>query len=225
MNRFALVLAVLLVAVLTLASGLVHGWMSNRWGLPEDLVALGNKLQDIPDQFGDWRLESSGDLSDTEIEMLECAGYIVRTYVNRVTGDKANVALLVGPSMPISLHRPGICWDSRGHKVLEKERRVTVRDSEGSDQEFWAMTFQKNDLNKGLVRDYYGWSDGGPWSYETERRLSLTRRPYLYKIEVVSPLPPHANPATNDPCRRFLEQFVPVAKPYMVQPSGTAPDS
>ena len=219
MRQFLPALGVLLVVALTLLSGIIHGQMSRRWGLPEDLVAIGAKLQEIPESFGNWQLESSGELSDSEIKMLECAGYIVRTYVNQATGETVNMALIVGPSMPISLHRAEICWNSRGHTIRDQRQQVIVRDSDHLDQQFWALTFQTNDINKDLVRVYYGWSDGRRWSEHNERRLSLTHRPYLYKIEVVSRLRPGTTWQTSDPCRDFLQDFIPVAKPCL-EPSG-----
>ena len=218
MKRFFPTFGIVLAAGLTLASGLIHGRMSNRWGLPEDLLAIGEKLQGIPDSFpgtgGDWQLESSGELSDGEIEVLECAGHVVRTYVHRETGDKVNMALLVGPAMPISLHTAEICWDAMGHTILGERQRVKVLDSGGSDQEFWALTFQTNDIKRDEVRVYYGWSDGNRWSEQTERRLSLTRRRHLYKIEVVS-----RGTEADDSCQRFLRDFAPVAARYLAAAS------
>ncbi len=221
MKRFLPIFGILLVAALTLGSGLVHGWMSNRWGLPEDLLALGEKLDDIPEQCGNWRLESSGELSETEIKMLECAGFSVRTYVNTATGARVQMALIVGPAMPISLHRAEICWNTKGHVIHQKRKRVTVEDTQGTDQEFYRLTFQTNDLARRLVRVYYGWSDGSGWSEQTESRLSRTRRPYLYKIEVAGQLPPGADPNKTDPCRDFLQEFLPAAQPHLVSPTAT----
>jgi hypothetical protein len=220
MKRYLPAFGIALAAGLTLASGLIHGRMSNRWGLPQDLLAIGEKLQGVPESFGDWHLESSAELRDVEIEVLECAGSLIRTYVNRATGDRVQMALIVGPSMPISLHTAEICWDSRGHKIRDQRQRVTVPDAAGSDQEFWALTFQTNDINENLVRVYYGWSDGSGWSEENERRLNLTRRSHLYKIEVVSFLPPGTDLLTKDPCREFLREFVPEVSRYLVRTGG-----
>ena len=220
MKRYLPAFGVVVAAGLTLASGLIHGRMSNRWGLPQDLLAIGEKLQGVPESFGDWHLESSGELSDIEVEVLECAGSVVRTYVNRATGDRVQMALLVGPSMPMSLHTAEICWGSRGYQTRDQRQRVTVPDAEGSDQEFWALTFQTNDVTENLVRVYYGWSDGSGWSEKNERRLSLTRRSHLYKIDVVSTLPPGTDLLTKDPCREFLKEFVPEVSRYLVSTGG-----
>jgi hypothetical protein len=219
MKRYLPTFGIAVAVGLTLASGLIYGWMNNRWGLPQDLLAIGERLQQVPESFGDWQMESSGGLSDVEVEILECAGSIVRTYVNRVTGDRVQMALLVGPAMPISLHTAEICWGSRGYTIRDQRQQVTVPVATGSEQQFWALTFRTNNVKGDLIRVYYGWSDGNGWSQETERRFSLTRRSHLYKVDVVSPLPPETKEEdlrTKDPCREFLKDFVPAVSRYLV---------
>ena len=83
--RFAL--GVTLAVVVTLASGIIHGRMTDRWGPAPDTVAAAERLAGFPEQFGDWKLQSKEELGDDTTEMLECVGSVCGLYVNQVTGD------------------------------------------------------------------------------------------------------------------------------------------
>lgn len=220
MKQYLPVLSIVLVVGLTLLSGIIHGRMSDRWGPPQDSLAAANKLAEIPDQFGGWKLQISEEISDSVVEMLECAGYINRTYVNQETGESVNVAILLGPPGPISVHTPEICYSSRDYAIVGEPQQVTVRSSQGSDDEFWAMTFQSRDLSADILRVYYAWSTGGGWSAAKAPRFTFAACPYLYKIQLAGHLPPGADAEASDPCRSFLQNFVPVATRYLVEPAG-----
>ena len=220
MTRFTLVFGIVLVMGLTLVSGVIHGWMSNRWGASEEVLAAASKLEEFPERFGNWQSQSSQEMSENTLTTLECAGYFVRAYANQETGETVKVAVIVGPSGPTAVHTPEICYSSRAYTIREDPQPVTVQNSEDSDEEFWRLTFQSNDLDGDLLRVYYAWSSGGPWSAAENPRLAYAGYPYLYKIQLAANLPPGVNPEASDPCVGFLRDFVPVAKRYLVVPSG-----
>lgn len=221
MKRFTRTFGIVLVAALTLASGIIHGRMSNRWGPSPDLLAAAKKLENLPRQFATWQLLSSGEMSDEVLKMLECTGYAVREYQDQETYERVTMTLLLGPSGPMSVHTPDICLPSRDYKALENPRRVPVSVGEGQSAEFWRQTFQANDLNAGQLRVYYAWSPDGHWSAPEEPRFKFADRPFLYKLQLVSGLPPGTETEATDTCQRFLEAFVPIAEDYLAQPSSS----
>lgn len=101
------------VVMVTIAAGAIHGHLEHRWGSPHDLEMLATQLEQLPANVGSWRLESSAEISPDVQEMLRCAGYVNRTYVHRLTGATARVAVLLGPTTPIAIHTPEICFSSR----------------------------------------------------------------------------------------------------------------
>ena len=219
MRRFIPALAIVLVAGLTLLSGLIHGQMSNRWGPSPDVLAVAEKLEEIPDRVGSWQLKNSDKMDDFTANMLQCAGYILRTYENRVTGENVNMFIIVGPPGPISVHTPEVCYDSQGYPIREARQRVTIENRDGPDDNFWAMTLRSKDLNADQIRAYYAWSTGGPWLAAKGPRYAYAGCPYLYKIQLASHTSLQTDPGTGDPCSRFLKDFVPEAKRYLVAPS------
>lgn len=223
MRRFLPVLTIVLVAGLTLASGLIQGRMSNRWGPSPDMLAVAERLEttpaDIPAEVGIWRLIKPDKMEEGTVKMLQCAGYVLRTYEHDVTRERVNMFIIVGPPGPISVHTPEVCYSSQGYPIRDPRQRVTIQNGEGPADEFWALTLRSRDLDAGVLRVYYAWSTGGPWSATEKPRYAYAGRPYLYKIQLASRLPSYGDSEGDDPCSRFLQDFVPVAKRYLVAPS------
>jgi hypothetical protein len=210
---------IVLVVATTIVSGVVQGRMRNRWGPSPDTLSAAHKLAETPTQFGDWRLQSSGELGETASRMLECAGYLVRSYENQATGDVVGVTLLLGPPGPISVHTPEICYGSRNYQSRSERQRMAIRRADGQDDEFWALDYKANDLRGDLLRVYYAWSTGDRWSAAKDARFVYASQPYLYKIQLFSRLLPGTNAQSHDPCQMFLQDFLPVARKCLVEPS------
>ena len=220
MKQLVAAISVAIVAGVTLVSGVIQGRMSERWGAPVDTEAIGKKLDGIPAQFGNWTLESREHVDDHVRSVLESSGDMYRVYVNQKTGEVIKAVIVLGPSGPIAVHTPEICYCSRAHTIVEKRRRVRVPTSESSEEEFWALTFQANNLDKDVLRTYYAWGTGGEWSAPKQPRFTFAGYPYLYKLQLASTLLPDADLGKRDPCLEFLKEFVPAAKPYLVDCAG-----
>lgn len=212
-RSFLLPLAVALIVGLTILSGYVQGKMSRRWGIPLDIVAMGKDLENLPDKVGPWQLVSTSKLSDAVAGVLECTGYALRNYTNPETGETVSIGLLLGPSGPMSVHTPDICYSSQAYDQLDRPKQVTVAGANGEQGRFWAQTFKAKSLNGELLRVYYAWRAGGAWQAFAGGRLETARYPYLYKVQVVAPL---ADPASNnDPAESFLRDFLAVAEEHL----------
>ncbi|MGQ9576761.1 MAG: exosortase-associated EpsI family protein [Thermoguttaceae bacterium] len=211
----------LLVAGMTLASGLMHGRMNNRWGIRGKMAAAAQTLNSLPHQFGPWRLHTPQKLDRESIRQLQPAAYVFGTYVNQNTKEAVSMTVLLGPTGVTAVHTPEICMGSQTFKVHERRRPVTVQDPSGQTHEFWSVTFTTTGLLPRLVRVYYGWSTGGPWSAAEDARFAFVGYPYLYKIQLSSPLRPSQAGQSDDACLHFLQDFVPVASQYLVDPASS----
>jgi len=222
MKYFLAAMAIVLLLGLTLVSGIIHGRMTDRWGVPQTSLDAAEKLGLFSEdkQFGDWKCESSNRMSDHVVEMLACAEHIDRTYVNQRTGETVNVAVLLGPPGPISVHTPEVCYSSRAYDSRDERQRVTIKTTDGTEHTFWALTFRSNRLDADILRVYYAWTAGGPWASPKEPRWSFSNCPYIYKIQLASHLPLGSDVQTDDPCRRFLQDFVPALKSHLIEASG-----
>lgn len=218
MTRSQILLGVILVVGLTVLSGMIQGRMSYRWGKTVDMKHAAAKLEQIPKSFGPWELESSQDM-DPEVEkILECAGHLMRTYVNNETGDQVNMFVLLGPPGPTAAHTPDICYNSRAYEIVQQQERWPFENGRHK-HTFWSETLESRDVNEGLLRVYHGWSSGTRWEAPENSRFAYSAEPYLYKVQLAAPLVKLADAGTDaDPARNFLRHFVPAAQPFLVPP-------
>ena len=197
-------------------SGIIHGRMSNRWGPPDSSRRAAARLEELPVQFGKWRMRSPRELSDAEMEQLQPTGYVFREYVNDDTGEALSPILLVGPVGQISVHTPEVCMAGQDYKQQGARQQVPISASPGEADTFWAATFRTNDVGGRYIRVYWGWSTGGPWSAPDNPRFGFAGQPYLYKIQLVTALGREPSRQKEDACQRFLQDFVHEARQYLI---------
>jgi hypothetical protein len=193
---------------LLLLGGVAHGVLSNRWGVAEDIQALGKQLSSIPMEIGPWRCEEEGKLDDQVVTMLEANGYISRVYVHQATGEAVNVFLVFGPKGPIAVHTPEICYNSRAVKQTY-ERQSVACDYDGKEGTIWKLGFETNTIDKRNMTVYYGWTDGGPWQAAKSPRF--WRSDFLYKVQTAS----QASGKKEDSTDEFFKAFLPEARKVM----------
>jgi hypothetical protein len=215
----ALVVGTAAVAALTLISGIVHGRISQRWGLSSGAATAAEKLQTFPVAFGSWQMQSKNTFDSSTLNQLRCAGYISRIYQNQQTGTEANVAVLLGPPGEISVHTPEICFSSREFDIETKRQRLAVTNPDGSKEEFWTLDFRGNDLHARLVHVAYGWSTGNHWSAPEEPRFVFSGNRYLYKIQLAITGNSQQETSGENLCRQFLAEFAPAMRNYLLNPS------
>jgi hypothetical protein len=209
---------ILLAALLTLASGLVYARVTHRWGASDDMEAAGRALESFPAKFGPaerWQMRSDETLDESNVKMLQCAGYVARRYENRQTGESVQVLVLLGPTGPISVHTPEICYPSREYAQEGSRQPVAIQDSVGNEHRVWAATFVRNDVSKTRLHVYYGWSTGGVWSAPGSPRFAFAGRPHLYKIQLTVAMPSGRTHGGEDAGVRFLRDFIPAVGPLL----------
>lgn len=194
--------------LLVLLSGAVYGHYSRRWGVPADLDVAARQLESFPAQIGDWQLTSEHELGSGTVQMLECAGYVNRTYANSVTGDVVTLAVLVGPPGPIAVHTPEICYSSRDYS-LQGSRVATRFANEGSNaHHFWRTEFEKRDMFADRMSVYYAWNDGDQWIASRSPRFEFAGSPCLFKFQLAGTIPKKSNASQDDPPAQFINEFL-----------------
>ena len=210
------IFSVVLAVGLTILSGVIHGEMTGRWG-PSDVMAVAvNRFDALPKHFGGWYLKDEIKLDDYAEQVLQCAGYINHQYVHQDTGEIVNVAVLLGPTGPISVHTPEICYSSRAYKQVGPRRQVSVETSSGMKDALWVVDFQSTTLESYRLRVYYAWTAEERWLASSQPRFDFAGQPYLFKLQLAALLPPHDDEKQGDVCRRFLEDFLPVVREQLL---------
>lgn len=216
-NILATAAACGVLVALTLFAGVLHGRMSNRWGMTSRLVEAGTLLADLPAVIGDWQqVGNSHELSGEAAAVLECSGYVLRNYVHRDTREVVTVGLLVGPAGPMSVHTPEVCYSSREYPIIAGPERHVLKTPDGVQHEFWRTTHRSVRLEGSGLLVYYGWNDGSRWTAADHPRFAYAGKPFLYKLQLAVPAPLAASANQEDAGLRFLRDLVPVAKNYLL---------
>lgn len=203
-----LVIALVVGIGITVATGVVCGRVSQRWGPVPDMVAAANHLKSLPAQIGSWHLVGEEMMPATTIRTLSCAGYVNRKYVDRHSGDTVSLAIIVGPTGPISVHTPEICYSSQAYSIEEPRRRVQLAVAGANDDSFWCTTFRSKNAMAEQLRVYYGWCADRKWTAAESPRFNFAGQPLLFKLQIASLVPPGEKEAAKDPCRVFLQELL-----------------
>lgn len=198
------------VVAATVLVGGIQGKLSRRWGVAPDVLALGQELESLVGDVGDWQLVENSRLEPAVINILECVGHLKRTYSHRQTGESVTVAVMLGPPGPIAVHTPEICFSSRNYRMNESRERVELATAPDRTDSFWSLTFDAKNAGDDRLRVYYAWTTGRPWQASEHPRFQFSGQPCLYKIQLSCPVPAGGTSEATDSCRRFLEAFVPV---------------
>jgi len=189
---------------LILFGGIAHGFLSNRWGVSENIQALGSQLNSIPMEIGPWKCSEEGKLEDRVIfGILEATGYISRVYVHQSTAEAINVFLVFGPKGPVAVHTPEVCYSARA-VTQTSERQSVPADYDGKDGQLWKLGFETNSIDKRKMSVYYGWTDGGAWQAAKSPRF--WRTDYLYKIQTSCQAVGKKEDSTDEFFRVFLPE-------------------
>jgi hypothetical protein len=214
MKRY-LPLAVTLV--LLVSAGVVHGVWTNRWGLPPDIEAAAARLQEVPATIGEWT-STEVPIDERQLILAEAVGHLSRRYSRPVgtATEVVNVMVLCGPTGPMSVHPPTVCFTSAGLEQTYPERRMEVLPKDKSQPDtFFETVFVRSAAASPLtMQTLWSWSPGDRWHAAGNPRFAFARAPFLYKLYVTretvnraAEQTPSAEP--SDPSIKFLEVFLP----------------
>ena len=214
MKRY-LPLAVTLV--LLVSAGVVHGVWTNRWGLPPDIEAAAARLQDVPATIGEWT-STEVPIDERQLILAEAVGHLSRRYVRPAgnnTTETVHVMVLCGPTGPMSVHPPTVCFTSAGLVQTYPERRAQVLPKDKSQPDtFFETVFVRSAAASPLtMQTLWSWSPGDRWHAAGNPRIAFARAPFLYKIyvtrEIVNRAAEESSSDEPDPSIKFLEVFLP----------------
>jgi hypothetical protein len=172
------------------------------------LTAAAAQLERLPRQFGNWKLAEELPLEVSAVQMLQCAGYVNRRYVNQQSGQTVNLAIIVGPAGPTAVHTPEICFSSRAWKLQGERHRIALEASPTKKHTFWTVDFSAKNALADDLRVYYSWSRGSTWEASASPRYEFAAEPMLYKLQLAGPIGPSASDEDRDSCREFLDELL-----------------
>ena len=224
MRKTGAFLAAAALLIGTLASGWLHGKSASRWGQTDALANAATRLNGaLPAQLGPWRLVKRHEPEEGVAEVLQCAAYFHGAYANDQTGDNVMIALIAGPSGPISVHTPEICYSAHDYEMAGERQRVAVNDKNGQAHSLWQVHANSRHANRQNLRVLYGWSSGRSWEAPAGPRFAFAGLPVLYKIQLAGPSSETLTDLTADPCQDFLSRFLAHVQPRLTTTSRIPP--
>ena len=155
-GQFPLIIAVLLIASLTLVEGI---YMKDRWGAADvTATEFGKRFKDVPKEIGAW---SGQDLPVDDIvkQTAGAVSYVSRQYVHNTTGKSVKLWLIVGHSRDIVRHTPNICYPASGFRQDGAIIRQNLVLDSGDSAEFYTAKFDKEDAySHHTVRVFWAWN-------------------------------------------------------------------
>jgi hypothetical protein len=206
MTRFLPGLAALAVVV---ASGIVHGLQTDRWGIGSDVTAAAARLEHVPEVIGDWT-STTREIPERELQIAGAVGSLSREYVNRIDGSTVNVMLLCGRPGPIAVHPPTVCFVGAGWSMSGPVEKLTQSAGGAPMGEFWRVNFVRDaDGVPVRIRTLWSWSTDGDWQAADSPRRLFAGNGHLYKLYVTAPMPLEADSDESPATDEFLELFLP----------------
>jgi hypothetical protein len=211
-------LTIAVAVIVLVASGLVHGFWSERWHPSVALVEAEARVERVPMVVGDWKAETI----DTDQGAFRQAGaqrFWTRSYVNTRKNTSILVILMCGRAGRMAVHTPEVCYRGAGYELGRKEEAVRILSSQGTGLgSFWTARFFKPTGLASDLRLFWGWNDGTGWQASANPRWDFGGKPFLYKL-YVSHEAPAAGRLATDGAQDFLRQFLPELNKTLMEPS------
>jgi hypothetical protein len=208
---------------LVVASGWVDGTWSNRWSRPRAMGAAVAGLERLPLELGPW-VGQRETLDARQAETAELAGSALRKYVNRETGESAQVLLVCGHPGAIAVHTPDVCYKGAGYSPNGPIGRHERPAGPAGPAVFNVADMTRTEAGGAArLRIYWAWSDGGAWQAPRQPRLTFARRPVLYKLYVIRPTSSNPGPHDDDPCADLIARLLPEFERRVAPRTAAAP--
>jgi hypothetical protein len=197
----------LLVALVLVVDGYVHGIWTDRWRPSQEVQAAADRLQQVPMSFGDWEGFERAPLSEREVAQAGFAGYVMRTYRNQRTGAAVNVLLACGRSGPLAVHTPDVCYRGAGFLMITPQEQH--KDKHG---DFWQAQFGKPDSSEpAQLRILWSWNSDGTWQAPDNPRLTFPGGRPLYKLFLIHEMLPD-DASADTVVREFIADMLPALR-------------
>jgi hypothetical protein len=204
-----------------LASGVVHGVWTARWGksrAQEDAVERLESDQ-MPGDLGPWKSLPF----QLDHNMMKAAGADsgwTRLYRHERTGASVVVLLICGRPGRISVHRPEHCYRSAGYEMLsEQPQRQDMKDPRGAGLGPCFTNLFRKQAPDGpeQLRIYWSFFAAGAWGAPDNPRETYALQPVLYKLYVIRNVP-LTQEGFDDACLDVMQRLAPALKAALTAP-------
>ncbi len=216
MNRY---LAFATVLVLVIGAGVLHGLESHRWGKLDPGPTTGN-VAGLPRTIGAW-VGRDLEMDPRQLARGGIEAACARRYERQTTGTSLLLLLVCGPTGPITVHTPDLCYPGIGYEIVGAPTRQTL--NVGQSVEFRAVRARKAEPGRvSYLRLLWAWNAGNGWEAPDYPRLAFRHAPSLYKLYIVQEMSAPDEPLLNDDSADFLRSLLPAIDPILFRRAAAA---
>ncbi|WP_417847626.1 exosortase-associated EpsI family protein [Thalassoglobus sp.] len=207
--------------LLIVATGVIHGIQTDRWGESTKVLEAARRLDQLPTEFGDWSGTAS-EIPEKQLKVAEAVGHYSQKFTNTKDGRELSVMILCGRPGPISVHPPTVCFVGAGWGLQTTPAPVEFESPDAGSM--WKGRFAR--VADGVpiaIETHWGWSADGKWMALDRPRLETAQYPYLYKMYVTVPFSNASEGDVKTTTDEFMESFLPLLNEALFQ--NSPPDS
>ncbi|QJW94251.1 hypothetical protein [Frigoriglobus tundricola] len=176
------------VLALLVCGALVHGAVTQRWGIFVPDTELNDRLHALEVRLGDWLPTEV----PTEMPLNERSTATSRRYQSP-SGRTVVVSFISGIPGSVATHTPDVCYPGSGYKTLREPRKEPFALPDGRECVAYVADFEKKSQTKlDRVRVRWAWTTDGVWIAPDRPRWLFAgqlRSPMLYKVYIATTLP------------------------------------
>jgi hypothetical protein len=195
-------------AALIVGAGLVHGAWTGRFGVGADLVELAARYDAVPMTIGDWTAKTY-ELGPRERRMAGADACLSRTYTNAAKGITVSVLLVGGLPGKITTHTPDVCYRGAGYQLTDLVPFEYAPRTDGPHATFRTARAVRGGANPSALRILWSWRGSKGWDAPDNARWGFGSEPRLSKLYVVRETGGVNVDPDRDPCKDFLDVFLP----------------
>lgn len=196
-----------LAILAVLATGLVHGFWTERWLSRPGPIAAAARMESVSFVLDDWEGEP---LDSAPRQTDGISGWLYRRYVHRQNGQSVVVALFCGRAGPMSVHTPDVCYAGGGYEVGRSIRHTVSAPGLGGPADFrTAQFFKTSSTDRSQLRIFWSWNATGTWSVPNRPRFAFAHQPFLYKLYVLRETAEASESLDNEPCLDLMRHLLP----------------
>jgi hypothetical protein len=206
----------MIVACLLLGiSGGIRFWRDRQFqALAAENAACPFPLRDFPNDLGTWQVDANTKPEQLDPEVVRIAGssdHIIRTYIDKKSGEVVTVLILYGLANSVFAHTPEVCYPAAGYQAVDVPTDHEFSMSGlATPVRFRSAFFSKQAGGISQYQEvYYTFMHNGQWLPEVESRWKMFRyHPGMFKVQIQCAALGQSKDSENNPIRSLLREIV-----------------
>ena len=193
------ILGLIICGGLVIAGAVVHASTTHRWTATQPDPTRAAAAHALVLNLG----ERTVTTVPSEMPVKERSTCTTRQYSPAV-GTPVVVSVTSGPPGAVSTHTPDVCYPAGGYKTVKAATRDTIDLPGGGTATVLVAEFEKTTASGQTDRQRvrWAWTTDGRWDVPNAPRFAYVRAPELFKLYVVTPVPPDAADRPDSPAVR-----------------------